>query len=123
MSSEGFLPPDKCATRLRYTPTRANPYRTWPFEARGDFMAKENETKIAHPEAGSDAETPTELPRDVAESFPDADEVLTAIRRVQKHLRDGYIVDSCRGHPVVGCASCEAVDLERLLEKFAGELV
>jgi hypothetical protein len=34
-----LCPPDKCATRLRYTPTRGKPYRTGPFEASGDLVA------------------------------------------------------------------------------------
>ena len=34
-----LCPPDKCATRLRYTPTRANPYPTGDGGASGVFAA------------------------------------------------------------------------------------
>ena len=32
-----LCPPDKCATRLRYTPTRGMPYRTQASHASADF--------------------------------------------------------------------------------------
>ena len=38
-----LCPPDKCATRLRYTPTGANPYRTRVFLASGNFAATEDD--------------------------------------------------------------------------------
>ena len=34
-----LCPPDKCATRLRYTPTGPDPYPNRTFEARGIFEA------------------------------------------------------------------------------------
>jgi hypothetical protein len=37
-----LCPPDKCATRLRYTPTGANPYKTGLLLASGDFAAAVN---------------------------------------------------------------------------------
>jgi len=45
-------------------------------------------------------------------------DVLGAIRKVQRYLRDAYISDSCRDHPVMGCMSCEAIEIERQLEKL-----
>lgn len=39
-----LCPPDKCATRLRYTPTGANPYRTRVFLASGNFTATGEDT-------------------------------------------------------------------------------
>ncbi len=49
-------------------------------------------------------------------------EALAAIARVQRHLRDAWIVDECRENPSIGCASCDMIDLEKRLEMLATEI-
>lgn len=69
-------------------------------------------------------ELQAELARSIDREALDADdrEALAAIARVQKHLRDAWIVDECRERPSIGCASCEMIDLERRLEMLATEI-
>ncbi len=43
-------------------------------------------------------------------------DVIAAIGIIQQYLRDDFIVEECRNEPTEGCASCEAVELERRLE-------
>jgi len=43
---------------------------------------------------------------------------LTAIDTVTAYLEKAFIVDGCRVHPTVGCASCQAIDLQRQLLTF-----
>ncbi len=38
-----LCPPDKCATRLRYAPTRGMPYPRGAFDASGDFACSGGE--------------------------------------------------------------------------------
>lgn len=59
------FPPDKCATRLRYTPTVREAYRNWAFEARGNFVTTENELKTSTAVGPLVTETPTENPAQV----------------------------------------------------------
>lgn len=46
-------------------------------------------------------------------------DILAAIVLVQDYLRSEYIVDECRADPTAGCASCDAVELERRLDALA----
>lgn len=57
-------------------------------------------------------------------SEPEASDkaALRAIEHVQQYLRDAYIVDGCRTLPSFGCASCEAIALERQLELVAADI-
>lgn len=43
-------------------------------------------------------------------------ELRKAVDVVKAYLRREFIVDECRGAPCFGCASCEAVSLERRLD-------
>lgn len=69
-------------------------------------------------------ELQAELARSIDREALDADdrEALAAIARVQKHLRDAWIVDECRESPSIGCASCEMIDLEKRLEMLATDI-
>ena len=50
------------------------------------------------------------------------DDVGAAIRRVRKHLADEWIDPSCRETAgVIGCASCQMVELDRALEQLESE--
>lgn len=49
--------------------------------------------------------------------------VIDAIRVVQQHLREAWIVEGCRTHQVWGCASCQAAQLDRDLEILATEIL
>ena len=48
-------------------------------------------------------------------------ELLQAIRVVQRHLRQEWISEGCRVRPAWGCASCQAVELDRQLDMLAAE--
>lgn len=68
MSGPSF-PPDCCATRLRYAPTRRKPYRTKGFEARGNFKAREYEAKTSYAAGQKRTQSPAKSPAEVRESF------------------------------------------------------
>lgn len=55
--------------------------------------------------------------------FKNHAELLDAMRLIQDHLRDEYIVEECRDHPSTeGCFSCEAIKVWDGIEKFASEV-
>lgn len=50
-------------------------------------------------------------------------EAIEAIRVVRKYLREQWISEGCQTHQVWGCASCQAVRLDRDLEVLASEMM
>lgn len=54
--------------------------------------------------------------------YENHDEVLIAIRRVQKFLDTHFITEVCRGDKTFGCASCQAVGIHDDLEMLAQEI-
>ncbi len=49
-------------------------------------------------------------------TFPTDDDLRNAVRVVQAYMRREFIVSDCRKAPCFGCASCEAIALERRLD-------
>lgn len=48
--------------------------------------------------------------------------ILACIDKVRHYLAVNYIVDGCRQHRALGCASCQAVEIDRALELLASEV-
>lgn len=55
------------------------------------------------------------------------DQLKDAIHLIQRHLRDEYIVESCKGERVMGCASCTMTrlheDLDMLMYEIENEVL
>jgi hypothetical protein len=50
------------------------------------------------------------------------DDVLRAIRRVQRHLDDAFITEGCADDMTLGCVSCQAVRIKDELEMLARDV-
>jgi len=59
----------------------------------------------------------------MSETMDEVDvKALQAIRTLTEYLNTQWISEGCRTHPQWGCASCEAVELERQLGMLAHEI-
>lgn len=56
-------------------------------------------------------------------SYTDHDEIIAAVRRVQRFLSEAYISDGCGSdNMTIGCASCQAKAISDILDMVARDV-
>ena len=63
-----------------------------------------------------------ELAENDAARAAEIERVTAAVNLITDFIRREFIVDECRDAPCFGCASCEAVNLERQLSAMVNSL-